>query len=309
MPTPLSALRWSTCLTSGPTLPAKGGIRKGPLFQTTATMMGLYDPSRHPVIAARPRTPIQPEPVPTEVGPLRNGNPRGDPNAAPRCGAKTRAGHPCKSPAMKNGRCRMHGGASTGPSAPGRARIAAARTIHGGRGAAMRAINRKLAAARRRCNVTIAMAQAGLKVEDLAPLIRHVRAESGRVVPKVGPPLPRKASKVVRAQCFVLRELTAMDFSVAEVGALLLAIEVCAQGSLHRGAMPNVRHPASPCPGDQSREGAGGGPRDKPGDDGMRDRGAAQTAQSFMHRSARNTSRGTANDARPRHARTNAHAT
>ena len=90
MPTPLSALRWSTCLTSGPTLPAKGGIRKGPLFQTTATMMGLYDPSRHPVIAARPRTPIQPEPVPTEVGPLRNGNPRGDPNAAPRCGANSR---------------------------------------------------------------------------------------------------------------------------------------------------------------------------------------------------------------------------
>ena len=32
---------------------------------------------------------------------------------APRCGAKTRKGTPCKSPAMKNGRCRMHGGAST----------------------------------------------------------------------------------------------------------------------------------------------------------------------------------------------------
>jgi uncharacterized protein YjcR len=33
---------------------------------------------------------------------------------APRCGAKTRKGTPCKSPAMKNGRCRMHGGMSTG---------------------------------------------------------------------------------------------------------------------------------------------------------------------------------------------------
>jgi len=33
---------------------------------------------------------------------------------APRRGAKTRKGTPCKSPAMKNGRCRMHGGASTG---------------------------------------------------------------------------------------------------------------------------------------------------------------------------------------------------
>ncbi|MDO8729281.1 MAG: HGGxSTG domain-containing protein [bacterium] len=30
------------------------------------------------------------------------------------CGAKTRSGDPCKSPGMKNGRCRQHGGASTG---------------------------------------------------------------------------------------------------------------------------------------------------------------------------------------------------
>jgi hypothetical protein len=34
---------------------------------------------------------------------------------SPRCGAKTRSGTPCKSPAMANGRCRMHGGKSTGP--------------------------------------------------------------------------------------------------------------------------------------------------------------------------------------------------
>ena len=33
-------------------------------------------------------------------------------NNSPRCGAKTRGGHSCKSPAMKNGRCRMHGGKS-----------------------------------------------------------------------------------------------------------------------------------------------------------------------------------------------------
>src|SRR5690625_5843014 len=31
-----------------------------------------------------------------------------------RCGAKTRSGKPCKNWAMKNGRCRMHGGKSTG---------------------------------------------------------------------------------------------------------------------------------------------------------------------------------------------------
>jgi len=33
---------------------------------------------------------------------------------SPRCGAKTRPGHPCRSPAMPNGRCRMHGGQSPG---------------------------------------------------------------------------------------------------------------------------------------------------------------------------------------------------
>lgn len=32
-----------------------------------------------------------------------------------RCGAKTRSGEPCKNGAMANGRCRMHGGKSTGP--------------------------------------------------------------------------------------------------------------------------------------------------------------------------------------------------
>lgn len=46
---------------------------------------------------------------------LQNGNPPGDPSTAPRCGAKTRRGTACQSPAMPNGRCRMHGGASTGP--------------------------------------------------------------------------------------------------------------------------------------------------------------------------------------------------
>lgn len=44
------------------------------------------------------------------------------------CGAKTRAGHPCRGQAMRNGRCRMHGGASTGPRTPeGLARLRARR--------------------------------------------------------------------------------------------------------------------------------------------------------------------------------------
>lgn len=33
---------------------------------------------------------------------------------SPRCGARTRAGASCRAPAMQNGRCRMHGGKSTG---------------------------------------------------------------------------------------------------------------------------------------------------------------------------------------------------
>ena len=50
-----------------------------------------------------------------------------------RCGAKTRQGSPCKRPANKrNGRCRLHGGQSTGPkTAEGRAKIAAANTTTG----------------------------------------------------------------------------------------------------------------------------------------------------------------------------------
>jgi|GEM_PF-1653444 hypothetical protein len=49
---------------------------------------------------------------------LKNGNPVGNPQNALRCGAKTRRGTLCQSSAMKNGRCRMHGGASTGARTP-----------------------------------------------------------------------------------------------------------------------------------------------------------------------------------------------
>jgi hypothetical protein len=35
-------------------------------------------------------------------------------HASPRCGARNRAGAACRSPAMANGRCRLHGGLSTG---------------------------------------------------------------------------------------------------------------------------------------------------------------------------------------------------
>ena len=59
-------------------------------------------------------------------------------HASPRCGARTRAHTRCKGPAMPNGRCRMHGGASTGPRTPeGLQRIVKARTVHGAYGAEM----------------------------------------------------------------------------------------------------------------------------------------------------------------------------
>ena len=52
-----------------------------------------------------------------------------------RCLAKTRQGTPCQNPAIKGpGRCKLHGGKSTGPrTAAGRARVAAANTKHGRR--------------------------------------------------------------------------------------------------------------------------------------------------------------------------------
>lgn len=65
-------------------------------------------------------------------GRLKNGNPTGDFMASPRCGAKTRGLMPCRAPAMANGRCRMHGGASTGAkTAAGKAHQRAATTRHG----------------------------------------------------------------------------------------------------------------------------------------------------------------------------------
>jgi ribosomal protein L32 len=52
--------------------------------------------------------------------------------SCPRCGARTRSGGACKSPAMPNGRCRMHGGKSTGPrTAEGLERMRRAKTRHG----------------------------------------------------------------------------------------------------------------------------------------------------------------------------------
>ncbi len=56
-----------------------------------------------------------------------------------RCFARTRRGTPCQSPAMPNGRCRMHGGKS--PGAPKGNRNA---LKHGGRSAETIAMRREV---------------------------------------------------------------------------------------------------------------------------------------------------------------------
>jgi len=43
-------------------------------------------------------------------------------HASPRCGARTRVAGSCRAPAMRNGRCRMHGGRSRSGTAHGRYR-------------------------------------------------------------------------------------------------------------------------------------------------------------------------------------------
>jgi hypothetical protein len=94
-------------------------------------------------------------------GRLNNGNPSGDFLQAPRCGARTRAGGCCRQPAMGNGRCRMHGGLSTGPRTPaGLRRSRYSRYVHGFRG-------RPVLEFRRRCVHT------ARQLRDLAPPLRR----------------------------------------------------------------------------------------------------------------------------------------
>ena len=63
--------------------------------------------------------------------------------AAARCGARTRAGCPCAGPGMANGRCRLHGGKSTGARTPeGLERTRRARLKHGGCSAEVREASR-----------------------------------------------------------------------------------------------------------------------------------------------------------------------
>ena len=104
------------------------------------------------------REAIDPPPAPLRRGRLNNGNPPGDICAAPRCGARTRAGHACRQPAMRNGRCRLHGGKSTGARTPeGQARVRRARLRHGARSAEAIALTAAAMASARRIARLIAV--------------------------------------------------------------------------------------------------------------------------------------------------------
>ena len=107
-----------------------------------------HDPMLPVAEAAVPTDPAPAEQRGCAANALRHGVRGGDPNgpSVPRCGAKTRAGTPCRGPAIRGrARCRMHGGKSRGPTTPeGRARIAAANTRHGGRSGAMASLLRQL---------------------------------------------------------------------------------------------------------------------------------------------------------------------
>lgn len=98
------------------------------------------------------------------LGKLQNHNQPASPEimlASPRCLAITRSGRPCRAPGVRDrrtrryGRCRMHGGSSTGPRTPeGLERARMANWRHGGRSREV-VERRRTVAALRRCNVRL----------------------------------------------------------------------------------------------------------------------------------------------------------
>ena len=87
---------------------------------------------------------------------LKNGNPPGDFLKAPRCGAKTRRGTPCQCPAMPSGRCRLHGGLSTGPKTrAGIERVRQAATKHGRYSREAQTVRRKTAELLNECRAAL----------------------------------------------------------------------------------------------------------------------------------------------------------
>jgi len=129
-----------------------GGKRKAPakhladLAALNKAMAAMLDGAEMPGKPNEARSSGNTHAVPNR-GRLKHGNLGGDFLSAPRCGARTRAGCGCRQPAMANGRCRLHGGKSTGArTAAGLAHCRMARLAHGERTAEI--IDLKSAAAR-----------------------------------------------------------------------------------------------------------------------------------------------------------------
>ncbi len=134
----------------------------------------IFSPVRHPMSGDKPALT------------LRNGNPRRDLATLPCCGAKARSGLGCRQPAMRNGRCRFHGGKSTGPRTPAgldAARAAATRHgFHAEQGRRFLALARRLQASARLLNRARALIRA-----DLGMLEQAIRDEPGQALPKAQP--------------------------------------------------------------------------------------------------------------------------
>ena len=104
-------------------------------------------------------------------------------NETPRCGARRKSdGGSCLQPAMPNGRCRMHGGKSTGPrTAEGLARSRAANWKHGHYSAEAIAERREARAARRYLQTLTSLAKRGLlDPQELDELLVNGRPASDR---------------------------------------------------------------------------------------------------------------------------------
>ena len=116
--------------------------RPTPIATGTATPHAQrIDPPPASPIHPHPHALDRQHPMPSgNRGWLKNGAAPGDYLASPRCGARTRDGGACGQPAMPNGRCRLHGGKSTGArTEAGRARLRTLHTKHGGYGKEMQA--------------------------------------------------------------------------------------------------------------------------------------------------------------------------
>jgi glucans biosynthesis protein len=125
---------------------------------------------------------------PPRRGWLRHGNRPGDYAKAPRCGARTRSGGCCGQPAMRNGRCRMHGGLSTGPRTPeGLDRARRARWKHGYASAETRALRRLVAATCRDLAASVRLARSEIRRRCASSgRLRTAGPSSGGVVSSLG---------------------------------------------------------------------------------------------------------------------------